>query len=67
MVDASGSWRHLYDLARNEPDRHKQKQLCREARTALQDYLLKLGEQYAEERQALESALRDLWIIENKS
>jgi hypothetical protein len=67
MVDASGSWRHLYDLARNEPDPHKQKQLCQEARAMLQDHLLKLTAQDSAERQALESALRDLWKIENKT
>jgi hypothetical protein len=67
MVDARGSWRHLYHLARNEPDPLKQKQSCQEARATLQDHLLKLTAQDSAERQALESALRDLWNIENKT
>ena len=67
MVEPTGRWQHLYDLARQEVDLQKQRDLCAQARTMVQERLLQLDGAGADERQALEKALRLLWTLENTS
>jgi hypothetical protein len=69
MVDASGSWRQLYDLANQEIDPERQRQLCAQARRLIQDRLLQLRASSAEDPETgtLERALRELWNIDRNA
>jgi hypothetical protein len=68
MSGRSKDWRKTYQSAKLELDPVKQLDLCKQARKLMQQRLVKLasGSSDAEERNALEEALRELWVIEQQ-
>jgi hypothetical protein len=63
------SWREAYALARQEKDPARIPEMCARARRLIQDRELQLstfGHMHDEEITALEAALRELWVIEQK-
>ena len=66
MVDESGSWRQLIDLARQEVDLENRRKLCAQARKIIQDSLVEIGDKDPAARAALENNLRQIWNLENE-
>jgi hypothetical protein len=66
MSGRSKDWRRVCELARLELDPARQLNLCDKARRLMQTRMLDLasGSGDVEEQDALEEALRDLWVIE---
>jgi hypothetical protein len=65
MADDPKDWMKVYESVRQETDPAKQLEICQTARRAAQDRLLKLGPGGdAAEREALEDALRNIFVIE---
>jgi hypothetical protein len=68
MSGRSKDWRTTYAAAKLELDPTKQCELCKQARQLMQERLVELaaGGGQAEERNELEAALRELWVIEQQ-
>lgn len=65
MADDPKDWVRVYESVRQEADPGKQLEICRNARRAAQDRLLELGSGGdAAEREAVEEALRNIFVIE---
>ncbi|HYL14089.1 MAG TPA: hypothetical protein VEV41_13690 [Terriglobales bacterium] len=63
MADDPKDWLEVYESVRQETDPGKRLEICRKARRAVQDRLLGPGGDAAE-REALEDALRNIWVLE---
>lgn len=66
MSGGSKHWREVYTSARLELDPASQADLCKEACRLMQRRMVELASDGGDvrERDALEEALRDLWVIE---
>lgn len=65
-MSSGNDWRRAYQSARLELDPTKQAELCNKARKLMQRRMVELasGSGDPEGRNALEEALRELWVIE---
>jgi hypothetical protein len=68
MADDPKDWLRVYEALRQELDPAKQLEICQNARKAIQDRLLALGSgrRHRGEREALEQALRAIWVLEEE-
>ena len=71
MSDTSHrNWRELYALARQEKDPARIPDICARARRAIQERQIQLASFsriHDDEIEELDTALRDVWVIEEKN